>query len=114
MPPLILRMLFYTNLINPSKEKYNYQKLFKDKIYFLKCINLQGMILDLGVAANHFQISCKFEIDSCFVSPSLIASTMKLLPVTYSEESWIRYRTRDVDDLQCQMFSRGLFSGQHY
>jgi len=87
----------YTNLTNPSKKKYSYQKLFKDKIYFLKCINLQGMILGLVVAANHFQISCEFEIDSCFVSPFLIASTMKLLPVTYSEDSWIRYRTRDVD-----------------
>ena len=54
-------------------------------------------ILGLVVAANHFQISCEFEFDSCFLSPSLIASTMKLLPVTYSEDSWIRYRTRDVD-----------------
>ena len=54
-------------------------------------------VLGLVVAANHFQISCEFEFDSCFLSPSLIASTMKLLPVTYSEDSWIRYRTRDVD-----------------
>jgi len=87
-------MLFYTNLTNPSKKKYSYQKLFKDRICFLKCINLQGMILGLIVAANHFQISCEFEIDSCFVSPS---TTMKSLPVTYSEDSWISYRTRDVD-----------------
>lgn len=42
------------------------------RIYLHKYIHLQGMILGLLVAANHFQISCQFEFDSCFVSPSLI------------------------------------------
>jgi hypothetical protein len=64
---LILRMLFYTNLTNPSKEKYSCQKLFKDKIYFLKCINLPCMILGLVVAANHFQflVNLKFILTLC-------------------------------------------------
>jgi len=54
-------MLFYTNFTNPSKKKYSYQKLFKDKIYFFKCINLQGIILGFVVAANHFQKSEKLS-----------------------------------------------------
>jgi hypothetical protein len=72
-------MLFCTNLTNPFKEKYSYQKLFKDRIYFLKCINLPGMILGLVAAANHLQISCEFEIDSCFVSPSLIGGSLNFV-----------------------------------
>jgi hypothetical protein len=44
-----------------QKKKYSYQKLFKDKIYFFKCINLQGIILGFVVAANHFQKSEKLS-----------------------------------------------------